>query len=512
MELANGVEVLFRKQAIPVTTKKEENASLLASFHSSLQAATSKEEEQEQSGTFEEEAQRVIEACNEWLEEISHLSDGERMQAFEEYSALFFSSQKGGDTNPVTSDDQPLTAVQEKALHVFQLLAGLHQQYSGYERGNQWRQEMVHSQESTVNDILTQMQRSLTQLMDQSGRTEEKNAKGVLLSEMLRTFLEQETVRLQAPKQEATIMLDALREARLPRFVKEMEGGNNLNSVISEETNEEKQLSMSRLRDKLSIEALSRSFSSLSGPAVMTEKAVTNEQRIFLAMMKGETEVNRASSQENKGIGAVSTTVDLAGQLTSSSDQEPFFSEKILQEKAGLSTLRDERLTDFSMPRVLSMEGVALGRINRDESSSSPLLRTVLRDLQQWTMQQHMNAEIGEPLTALRIRLTPEALGTLSIEMMKENGKLFAKIVTTSSGAKELVEANIHVLKSAFQESGTRISEVVVQEETGTTPQPFNDHRSKQEHRENQEQREERKVETDFLHVLMETTQEESDI
>ncbi|ANB60864.1 flagellar hook-length control protein FliK [Anoxybacteroides amylolyticum] len=50
----------------------------------------------------------------------------------------------------------------------------------------------------------------------------------------------------------------------------------------------------------------------------------------------------------------------------------------------------------------------------------------------------------------LIVRLHPEHLGTLTIKLVQENGELMAKIIASSTSAKELIEANIHQIRHAI--------------------------------------------------------------
>lgn len=65
-------------------------------------------------------------------------------------------------------------------------------------------------------------------------------------------------------------------------------------------------------------------------------------------------------------------------------------------------------------------------------------------------------------MAKLNIRLTPEHLGTLNIELISKNGELSAKIITSSLGAKELMESHIHLLKNNLSTSHIQLDRVVV--------------------------------------------------
>ncbi len=92
-------------------------------------------------------------------------------------------------------------------------------------------------------------------------------------------------------------------------------------------------------------------------------------------------------------------------------------------------------------------------------------------------------------MTKLNIRLTPEHLGTLNIELISKNGELSARILTSSVGAKEMMESQIHVLKNALHGNSIQLDRIVVLEQPqeqkfqqqDTNPQPHQQHQHQQQ-------------------------------
>nr|WP_272885717.1 flagellar hook-length control protein FliK [Fictibacillus marinisediminis] len=89
----------------------------------------------------------------------------------------------------------------------------------------------------------------------------------------------------------------------------------------------------------------------------------------------------------------------------------------------------------------------------------------------------------------LNIRLTPEHLGTLNIELISKNGELSARILTSSVGAKEMMESQIHVLKNALHGNSIQLDRIVVLEQPqeqkfqqqDTNSQPHQQHQHQQQ-------------------------------
>lgn len=62
----------------------------------------------------------------------------------------------------------------------------------------------------------------------------------------------------------------------------------------------------------------------------------------------------------------------------------------------------------------------------------------------------------------LTIQLKPEHLGTLKIELIQQQNELVAKITSTTAGAKEILESQIHALKQALVQQNVNITRIDV--------------------------------------------------
>ncbi|YCI78591.1 flagellar hook-length control protein FliK [Bacillus sp. R1-10] len=94
----------------------------------------------------------------------------------------------------------------------------------------------------------------------------------------------------------------------------------------------------------------------------------------------------------------------------------------------------------------------------------------------------------------LLIRLNPEHLGSLRIELIQKDGMLSAKILATTSQAKDMLENQIHGLKQAF--SGQNIQIEISQAFNAFNSEKFSQ-KDAEEHNEQQESKEENNDETE---------------
>lgn len=117
------------------------------------------------------------------------------------------------------------------------------------------------------------------------------------------------------------------------------------------------------------------------------------------------------------------------------------------------------------VPTTKSMENV----------SASKELQTVqspLSPLEQWTLKVPVSQEAGQKeqfvrevqqiisrgklfvtesgFTKMQIRLTPEHLGNIEIQLIQKHGEITAKIIASSQGAKDALDSQLTQLKQAF--------------------------------------------------------------
>ena len=64
--------------------------------------------------------------------------------------------------------------------------------------------------------------------------------------------------------------------------------------------------------------------------------------------------------------------------------------------------------------------------------------------------------------TEMRMQLKPENLGEVQMKVVVEDGKLNAHFLTSTTTAKEALEANVQQLKQSLQEQGVRVEKIAV--------------------------------------------------
>nr|WP_267917652.1 flagellar hook-length control protein FliK [Lederbergia citrisecunda] len=68
----------------------------------------------------------------------------------------------------------------------------------------------------------------------------------------------------------------------------------------------------------------------------------------------------------------------------------------------------------------------------------------------------------GFNTTKLLIRLHPEELGTLRVELMQKDGQLTARILTSTNKAKELLDFQLNNLRQAFTQQNISVERIEV--------------------------------------------------
>jgi flagellar hook-length control protein FliK len=117
------------------------------------------------------------------------------------------------------------------------------------------------------------------------------------------------------------------------------------------------------------------------------------------------------------------------------------------------------------VPTTKSMENVSA-------SKELQTLQSPLSPLEQWTLKVPVSQEAGQKeqfvrevqqiisrgklfvtesgFTKMQIRLTPEHLGNIEIQLIQKHGEITAKIIASSQGAKDALDSQLTQLKQAF--------------------------------------------------------------
>ncbi|AXF55129.1 flagellar hook-length control protein FliK [Salicibibacter kimchii] len=86
-----------------------------------------------------------------------------------------------------------------------------------------------------------------------------------------------------------------------------------------------------------------------------------------------------------------------------------------------------------------------------------------MNQFQQALSKGHLRSD-GEGRQQLSIKLYPESLGRLDVQITRDNGVLQARLVTTTAMARELVETQLPNLRNAFHHQQLPVERIVVEE------------------------------------------------
>lgn len=119
----------------------------------------------------------------------------------------------------------------------------------------------------------------------------------------------------------------------------------------------------------------------------------------------------------------------------------------------------------------------------------------------------------GEGTNKLLIKLYPEHLGSLRIEILQDKGSLTARMFATSGAAKEILDSQIHQLKNAFTQQNIQVDKIDViygEAEAQKFDREQSEQQSfKQEQQQNSKQEIEEENPVQFVDVLNEHLLEE---
>lgn len=114
----------------------------------------------------------------------------------------------------------------------------------------------------------------------------------------------------------------------------------------------------------------------------------------------------------------------------------------------------------------------------------------------------------------MTLKLFPENLGQIRIEIMQQNGVLTARLLATSAAGKELLDSSLHQLKTAFVTQNIQMDRIDVAQALQETDRNFRDQgffghlfKQHQEEESNEEQNEDDEEPISFSELLSEEVQ-----
>ncbi|KYG35762.1 flagellar hook-length control protein FliK [Priestia endophytica] len=133
---------------------------------------------------------------------------------------------------------------------------------------------------------------------------------------------------------------------------------------------------------------------------------------------------------------------------------------------------------------------------NNGSSQEDQLVRQLQQAFQRSSLFVHGNQ------TKLLIKLNPEELGTITVQLVKQQNKLTATIVTSTSATKEMLEHHLHHLKSALTHQGVQVEKMEVLQQFSASEgsdaelkRDSRDEEGKQKEQQSKEQKEENRFE-----------------
>ncbi|MGP4080226.1 flagellar hook-length control protein FliK [Pseudalkalibacillus sp. R45] len=110
--------------------------------------------------------------------------------------------------------------------------------------------------------------------------------------------------------------------------------------------------------------------------------------------------------------------------------------------------------------------------------------------------------------TQLSIKLFPENLGSLDIQIVQRNGEIAAKIIASTVQAKELIETNLHQLRHSLQGQNITIDKIEISSHTpdwmSDDQERENQQSSSEEHTQEQEHKNDEENQGSFEQLLKE--------
>ena len=134
-----------------------------------------------------------------------------------------------------------------------------------------------------------------------------------------------------------------------------------------------------------------------------------------------------------------------------------------LNSLTNLSMVSGEREVTIQVGEKIQHSNLTNSSPNSTEDTSSLTARLahIVEDMQGIMRKQISLLKDGEA-TQLRVRLTPEHLGSLDIRITSENGKVIAQIFTSSKLAKEVLDLQLHQLRASLTQQGIQVERMEV--------------------------------------------------
>lgn len=138
--------------------------------------------------------------------------------------------------------------------------------------------------------------------------------------------------------------------------------------------------------------------------------------------------------------------------------------------------------SSFSIPTSMGAEHVKL----ESEAQGNSRAEMLLKELQNIFKRANFGQTGGT--NRISIKLYPEHLGQLRIELLQTNGILTARILASNALGKEMLESQLHQLRQAFLQQNVQVERIDISEMLTETPQHEKNHAFNEQFKQEQEQ------------------------
>ncbi|MCY8231852.1 flagellar hook-length control protein FliK [Priestia endophytica] len=196
------------------------------------------------------------------------------------------------------------------------------------------------------------------------------------------------------------------------------------------------------------------------------------------------------------------TTLSQRKEFSSPFASFPFPSFKRGEEGKGMLDTQHNFLSTIPSGTMSKVHQLVFYIGNNGSSQEDGLVRQLQQAFQRSSLFVHGNQ------TKLLIKLHPQELGTITVQLVKQQNKLTATIVTSTSATKEMLEHHLHHLKSALTHQGVQVEKMEVLQQFSAAEgsdaelkRDSPDEEEKQKEQQSKEQKEENRFE-DILKEL----------
>lgn len=170
-----------------------------------------------------------------------------------------------------------------------------------------------------------------------------------------------------------------------------------------------------------------------------------------------------AETKEEKTGSIRLETVNFAKESTSRVPSLTKGAEKINDDTRNLQTKSDSNTVQASNVNRNETEEVIV-RLT-ETSSNERKARELVRQFTTVLQKSHFSQ--GLQTKSMTIRLYPEHLGSLRIELTQKDGAMIARVLTSTSMAKDMLDSQIHQLRQAFVQQNIQVDKVDISFQEG---------------------------------------------